>query len=174
METMNIHPLVVHFPIALLALYSLLEVARLPVITRQAWWFGSKAMLVILGTIGGWFAIQTGEMASELYQGTQTMNLIELHEQFGNASIVCYVILAVAYLIACADRASIGRGSDRSLRLWILLTRVAHIILFPAVAILLAILGFVLLSITGALGGSIVYGPETDPIVSMIYHLFFP
>ena len=39
--------------------------------------------------------------------------------------------------------------------------------------LLIALVGIVVITITGALGGAIVYGPEVDPIVSVIYHLFF-
>jgi hypothetical protein len=31
----------------------------------------------------------------------------------------------------------------------------------------------ILVTIVGALGGALVYGPEVDPVVSVVYHLFF-
>ncbi len=37
--------------------------------------------------------------------------------------------------------------------------------------IVLAIAGLVLMTVVGALGASLVYGPEIDPAVSFIYHL---
>jgi len=36
-----------------------------------------------------------------------------------------------------------------------------------------ALIGAVCLTITGALGGAMVYGPTSDPFVSFIYTLFF-
>jgi len=38
---------------------------------------------------------------------------------------------------------------------------------------LLALLGLVLIIITGGLGAAIVYGPNVDPFVNFIYSIFF-
>ena len=44
---MNIHPIFVHFPIALLTLYSLAELIRWRRITELAYWFYVKAFAMI-------------------------------------------------------------------------------------------------------------------------------
>lgn len=49
--TTNIHPLLVHFPIALLTVYSLLEAVPLKRIQKLPYWFYVKAVLLITGTI---------------------------------------------------------------------------------------------------------------------------
>jgi hypothetical protein len=41
------------------------------------------------------------------------------------------------------------------------------------VFVVLAVLGFLALSVTGALGNAITRGPESEPITSFVYHLFF-
>lgn len=38
---------------------------------------------------------------------------------------------------------------------------------------MLALLGIIAVTITGALGGAISHGANTDPVVQMIYNLFF-
>ncbi|MFA4887422.1 MAG: hypothetical protein WC595_04365, partial [Candidatus Nanoarchaeia archaeon] len=48
--------------------------------------------------------------------------------------------------------------------------------LFPlidkkALGIILSLIGLMLITITGALGGSIVYGTDTDPVVKLIYKI---
>ena len=48
---MNIHPLLVHFPIALLTIYSLLELVPFKQIYRQSYWFYTKAIILIIGSI---------------------------------------------------------------------------------------------------------------------------
>ena len=40
--------------------------------------------------------------------------------------------------------------------------------------ILLALVGLVCITITGGLGGTMVYGPNADPFFGVIYKLMFP
>jgi hypothetical protein len=39
------------------------------------------------------------------------------------------------------------------------------------VSILLAIVGLILITVTGALGGILVYGPDVDPVAKLLYSL---
>ena len=52
----NIHPLLVHFPIAFLVLYSLLEIVSLKDLNTVYGFQIQKLFLVITGFIGGLFA----------------------------------------------------------------------------------------------------------------------
>jgi uncharacterized membrane protein len=171
---MNIHPLFVHFPIALLVFYAILEIVRIPLLTRQAWYFGTKAVLLIGGLVGGFAALQTGELAEEAYQGTASMPLVELHSTFATAVMIVYGILAAIYLIQCGIRTDTGNRIPAFLRkAWGILEGVNQAIFKTPILILGSIAGLILITIVGALGGAIVYGPEVDPIVSFIYHLLF-
>lgn len=53
-----------------------------------------------------------------------------------------------------------------------LLNSLSEIVLSNPLAIVLALLGLGALMITGALGGAITYGPDADPIVSIVYKIF--
>lgn len=166
---MNIHPAFVHFPIALLIVYAVLECIRPSYVMKHRSWHDIKAAFVILGTLSAFAALSTGEMAEENLQGSQHQ-LVELHSFFATASTWIFAILAVAYLIALVTE-HVSALSSHSW--WKTISGIGAFIEKPFIAISLALLGIVSLTITGALGGALVYGPDVDPIVSFIYHLFY-
>jgi hypothetical protein len=53
------------------------------------------------------------------------------------------------------------------------IVRIAKTILTTPIAPILAILGFVGLSIVGALGATLVYGPDFDPATSLVNKMLF-
>ncbi len=122
---MNIHPLFVHFPIALLTLYALFEIF-IPIKIRAfkllkkentvfyKWlidpvWNSIKAFLVIAGTLIAFPTLQTGELAEEvfrdaatspeLFHQSQVAQLIEVHSTFANITVGIFAVLAVAYIV---------------------------------------------------------------------------
>ena len=174
MPILNIHPIFVHFPIALLTVYALFEVCRLPVLTRQQWWFPVKGILLIIGVCGGAAALLTGKAAEGAYFGTSTMNLVRLHSAFAQASVWVYGLLTALYIIEWLRREKLLMFLPNGLQqLWNALCTIELTFFLAPILILGAIAGLSLITITGALGGAIVYGPDIDPIVSVIYHLFF-
>lgn len=177
---MNIHPLFVHFPIALLVSYSLLEVtapfsARL---RRQAWVAPVKAFLLYMGVLAAFAALVTGGMAEDVVRGVNPRAfIIEAHEPFAWATTLIYIVLAAASLVRLFDREGWGDrivGSNRLFaRIWSVKKQVARFVLDTRLLPLLALLGLIAITITGGLGAAIVYGPDVDPIVRVIYHLFW-
>lgn len=167
-----IHPAVVHIPIGLLTVYSILEFVRFKKVLAQPYWFYIKAILVIFGTLGTFVALQTGELIEDLFQSS----LMETHSTFATATTIVYGIIAGAYLVLWIE---VDAANWKFLRLggvdklWKVLTVLSRIILKPWLVVLLSLLALSLLTITGALGGALVHGPEVDPVVSFVYHLFF-
>ena len=186
---MNIHPLFVHFPIALLVVYTFLEVGSLLVLgilrvfRREGPSVGVllsgksfhdiKAFLVVMGTALAFVTLQTGEWAEHALRTTTSegvrfatssspFRLIEMHSSFATASVAVFTILAVAYICRLAW-----------FRKFKIFNFVSELVLNPWIRVILALVGAVLILITGALGGAITYGPTTDPFVSMIYGWFF-
>lgn len=162
---MNIHPLFVHFPIALLTVYALAEMLWFEKIKNQAWWWNVKALLLGVGTLGGFAALQTGEIAEEIRGGSQ---LIETHSTYAAATVWIFGILALMYVIA-GIRMYFGSYVQAGVsgRIFTFFSTIERVVV--RIAPLLACVGLVTLMITGALGGAIVYGPDTDPVVSFIY-----
>lgn len=178
---MNIHPLFVHFPIGLLVVYSVLEVGAylFAALRRQAWVVSVKTFLLFVGVLAALVTIVTGVMAKEsIGEGDPVSStIIGVHAPFAVATTILYLVLAAAYLIRLFDRNGwwdrIVETNSFFARVWSFKKYVAHLVLDTPLLPLLALLALIGITITGALGASIVYGPDIDPFVSFIYHLFW-
>ena len=94
----SVHPLVVHFPIALLLTAFLLDglgmIFRRPGLHRVALWN------LCLGTVGAVAAVLTGLEASEIAKHTfEIHRVMERHEQLGIATAISAGILTIARLL---------------------------------------------------------------------------
>lgn len=162
---MNIHPLLVHFPIAFFVLYSGMEILRLKVFTKQPWWFYTKAVLVILGTLAGIVARQAGEMAYELLSSGTKMPLVETHEFFAGATLVVFGFLAVCYGVEWYMR-----SHENVQNSWMVKARkVALFVIHTPVSFFLGLVGLGLIITTAGLGGMIVYGSSVEPVIPWLY-----
>ncbi len=170
---MNIHPLIVHFPVALLIIYALFEIARFPFITRQEYYFYVKASLLILGSLSSLLSFLTGDTAKEVggYGGSK---VVEMHETFATITVWIFAIIASAYLIAWVNRQNIFmkfRSGGMLAKAWSIKTKFSHLILHSYVVIPLAIAGLISVTITAGLGGALVYGLKFDPFMAPIFRL---
>lgn len=59
---MDIHPVTVHFPIALLTVYGLMELVWSKRLKKEQAWFYVKASFLILGVISAYAALSTGRL----------------------------------------------------------------------------------------------------------------
>lgn len=172
---MNIHPVFVHFPIALLTLYALSELLYVKKLRELPFMFYTKAIVVILGALSSFVTLQTGEWAAAQYQASTTLKIIAVHSSWADLTVGVFTLLAASYLVlwlgkyprlvAWLTQTSYVRP------LWRLCTMVAHWCVETPLVVALAAAGLAAITITGALGGSLVYGSEVDPVVSFIYHL---
>ena len=96
----------------------------------------------------------------------------EIHVDFAITTTVVYTILAVVYSLTWFKDPICRRLNAGLLhKVWNSVDRIREILMNRVVLFILSGLGFVLLSITGALGGALAYGPDVDPVVSFLYHL---
>ena len=168
---LNVHPLLVHFPIALLTVYALMELLRIKRLQAHPHVFALKAFLVIVGALSLVVTYQSGELIEEQYAIGELNLTVERHATFALASHVAFGILGLGYVVRVLREAYAQKPIWNTF-LGASLQRFSNVVSGSCVAPCLAFLGLVSLTITGALGGAIVHGPEIDPMVNLIYHLF--
>jgi uncharacterized membrane protein len=172
---MNIHPIFVHFPIALLTVYAILELIRFKKITDQTWFEYVKGSFVIIGALSSSLALQTGELAEELYEkNNEVSNLIETHANWAGFASYLFAILAVLYAIHFVIKSPLHIKIQNTFvkPFWLFIVSISET-LFKTVWFMMiaSFVGIIAITITGALGGAIVYGPDVDPVVKIIYSL---
>lgn len=176
---MNIHPIFVHFPIALFSLYAILELIRIRKLTGTETYFNLKAFLSIVGVASTVITIQTGELARSILQvSPETQNLIRVHSSFAKLTELIFLFIAASYAVVFFERYFASTRlfafvtQNRFAKpIWQLGKSIAYSIQRPLIICVLALCGLVAVTVTGALGGAIVYGPDIDPIVTFVYNL---
>ncbi len=161
-----------------------MELVRFKKVTNQAYWFYSKAMFLFVGGLGALAALFTGDTAREAVQAgefapaiTNFKAVVSMHENFADLSVAIFGILALCYLVLWLNRENLGTrlGLTGTLqKMWLLKIKVAHFIVETPFVILMAVLGLICITITGGLGGTMVYGTQADPFFGIIYKLMFP
>ncbi|HUZ93261.1 MAG TPA: DUF2231 domain-containing protein [Candidatus Paceibacterota bacterium] len=169
---MNLHPAFVHLPIGLLTLYVLFEVVPFGRWYPRAAWEDIKFFLVAVGGLGLLAALATGQLAESSTMARAARNVLRLHKNFAGLSTAIFGILAAAYLIRWifekhADLLGPFAADFSFVR------DAANVVLKRRIAVPMALAGFIALSITGALGGIIVYGQNVDFMTKFVYSLFF-
>jgi uncharacterized membrane protein len=171
MQSLNhIHPMIVHFPIAILTVYALMEIFRFPFLNNKSYWFYVKATFAILGTLAALVTIPTGLLIKmELADDPYISRIVNVHAPFAVGTTVIFLIIALAYWVAWREKEAALMGRSYFSRLsWL-----KRLVLDTPLVILLALIGLVSVVITGALGASMVYGPDFEPVVHFVYNLFF-
>ncbi len=93
----GLHPLAVHFPIALLLVVPLVIGIGLVVRPRQGV-LGVAFLLLVLGTGGAWLAAATGESAGRLADRSGGVAaILERHEELAETTRTLFTALTLAY-----------------------------------------------------------------------------
>lgn len=168
---MNFHVVSIHFPIAFLSLYSVLELLRFRRLNRELWLQQLKALLVVLGFISAVVSYQTGDMIQRQFRTGSLKGLVQTHAWFAGLTLIIYGVIALGYLIALLKpRLTISSASSSTPKyVGEALAAIERVLALPAVRVMFALAGLAAVTVTGALGGAIVYGPDVDPIVKIIY-----
>jgi uncharacterized membrane protein len=94
----NMHLKIVHFPIAFLMLYPLMELIFL--FTRKDFFSKSAILFLAIGVIGSFFAVLSGNQAFELINNWTTLKkeIFHTHQTFANLTVWYFtILLAVRY-----------------------------------------------------------------------------
>lgn len=169
----NIHPMVVHFPIALLTVYAVAELLRFKKLLKSDSWFLVKAVMLWVGILGAFVALQSGEAIEDQFSQGSFAVLVETHSMWAALTSWIFGFLAVMYLIAALRRFDIVKeekmGRSRIART---IFTVSKIVVDKWIVVLFALFGLFAITVTGALGGAIVHGASVDPVVQVIYDTF--
>jgi uncharacterized membrane protein len=137
----NLHPKIVHFPVALLVAYSFLEI--LGILIKKESISQTAYVLLLLGVIGAIAAVLTGNQADEVAKmwfgrfKFNTAGLISLHETYATISLFIFTgILALRTYLIIKKKFN---------------TKIKYLFIF------LAIIGFYFIIETGMIGGELVY-----------------
>lgn len=164
--TYNIHPLFVHFPIALLFLYSIIKIIPFKKWFPEISWKDIERVLLLVGVLGAFAALTTGEIAEGIVQADH--QLVEAHALFATISTWVYVVLFIGELVTIPRLKSYVQKYKGYHSVFMVIERVLS---NKALIILLSVIGLVAISITGMLGGVIVYGLSADPIAPLLLSL---
>lgn len=93
-----LHPLVIHFPIALLMIAPLFILIGM-ILKRSAREIALSALiLMLLGTAGTYVAVETGEAGAKLVERTPDINaVLERHEEMAEQTRLLFTILTVVF-----------------------------------------------------------------------------
>ena len=140
---MDVHPLVIHYPIAFLSTYAVFELLRFRKLLALPYWFHIKATLAVIGELGALATVIAAYMSADLAGESA---LADIYKNFIIITTVIFGIISLAYLK------------------WPEMLR-------PVVIIPLAVIGLFFIVVSGGFFGAIVYGTHFDPLLAPIFKL---
>ena len=167
---MNIHPIFVNFPVALFTLYSISEIVHSKKLNSAGWWFGVKASMLFIGTLSAFPSVITGKMIEDEFERGAFHKLVETHQNFAYMTTIFFMVVSLLYLVAILDRTSFAE-KWRQNPLFRRIAAINSFLLGSWFAVLVGLAGLALITITGALGGAIVRGPDVDPVARFVYNM---
>jgi uncharacterized membrane protein len=164
--TYNIHPLFVHFPIALLVLYAVLKILPFERWIPKMSWRHVQQILLLGGVLGAMVASSTGEIAEHIVRPDR--QIVEMHAFFAAASTWIFGILLVGEILFFLNPYIAKKFPVSVSKFFIAVER---IITNRVIGLCLAIVGIIAISVTGLLGGVMVYGTTADPVAPLVFKL---
>jgi uncharacterized membrane protein len=135
-STSHIHPMIVHFPIALITIGFLADVVYL-FLKEEKWLLKSAFYLMLIGTLGSIAAWASGHLfTSEPVQGA----IVEVFEKHETGALITMIVMLI--------------GS--SFRIWLVANKREESLL-KWVAFAIYFIGFCAVTFTGLMGGTMVY-----------------
>lgn len=160
----NIHPIFVHFPIALLFVYSLIKIVPLQKWFQNVSWKHIERTFLAVGVLGAFVALSTGEIAEHLTRPDH--DLVEMHALFATTATWIYALLLAGELLSFSMAwITTKLKVEKVLKVLVFLK---DILTHRIISGILAILGLLAISITGLLGGVMVYGTSADPVAGLV------
>lgn len=165
---MDLHPLVVHFPIAMLFVWSVIEIVR-----PQKWipavsWGSVQVVMLGVGFFGALAALITGDIAAEGLQN----EIVDVHETVAQITTFIYAVFVVDMALPFVLRVLVRILPEGLYAMCVRVARIVESIMQRSfVRRMGALLGVIFLTLTGMLGGAMVYGPNADPLTPYVLTL---
>ncbi len=166
---MNIHPLFVHFPIAFLLLYAIIKILPLPRWLPNVAWRQIERALLVVGVIGAFIASSTGETAEHLVHPPR--QVVEMHSLFADSATWIFAALLLGEIAAWIDTTLCQTGKITSAAIRKVVHIIQGVLCNRIIAFVLALCGLIAITLTGLLGGVMVYGTTADPLAGIVLRL---
>ncbi len=153
---LNVHPIFVHFPIAMLVVYSIIKILPMRRFFPNVSWREIENALLVVGVFGSFAAIFTGLIAKGIVKPRE--ELVKMHELFAISTATIYSVLLIS------EALYFFKKNQR-------VNSIYRIVTAPTISRILAILGLIAVVTTGLLGGVIVYGTSMDPLAPFVLRL---
>lgn len=163
----NIHPIIVHFPIALLTIYSLIKILPVRKWFNNFAWQDVEIVILVAGVLGAMASSSTGEIAEHLARPPH--QLVETHAGFAAATTWVYGLLLAGEILAWLKNKLLNNPKFTEYQNYI--NPVIGLLQNRFIVILLAVAGLIAVFITGLLGGVMVYGVTADPLAPFVVKL---
>ena len=135
----TLHPIIIHFPIALLLIAPILVLLGIILPKQGRGLLIAAFVVMVLGTIATYFAVATGEAAAELAERTPGVGaVLERHEDMAETTRAIFTALTVVFagilFVPSLLKRNLGRKSAAVINL-------AFLVFYAAGAIVLANVG---------------------------------
>lgn len=140
---LDIHPLVIHYPIAFLTTFAVLELLRFRKLLGLPYWFYIKAALLTVGEISAIVTVVAAFMSNAL---ASDIRLVEMYKLFIAITALIFGLISLIYLK------------------WPKILR-------PEIIIPLTLIGLFFIIVAGGLFGATVYGTQFDPFLAPVFKL---
>jgi energy-converting hydrogenase Eha subunit C len=139
---MDLLPLIIHYPIAFLTVYSAFEFLRFRKLIEQSQWHYVKGVILIIGELGALASVIVARLpSSTLAHGS---DLVEVYKTFMTITALIFGVITVLYLK----------------------NRVKPIVVIP-----LSLIGLFFVVVSGGLFGATVYGTQFDPYLAPVFKI---
>jgi uncharacterized membrane protein len=173
------HPILVHIPIAFLTIYTLLEICTsffVRLNTKTVFYI--KAFLMLIGIVGVSGALATGEVASQLNRDFVSRTILRAHEEWAEFTsgffwipAILYILMILSYERSYFEAKIISLFGQQKIIITIfsLVSKVSNFVQKNHwILVIFALVGLVAVTVTGALGGALVYGKDADPFIQIV------
>lgn len=162
--TYNIHPIFVHFPIALLFLYSFVKILPFKRWFPRVAWKDIERALLLVGVLGAFAALATGETAEHLVGPNR--ELVNMHSTFATLATWLYGALLVGEILSVINPIFLPKISSPGVTKFA--QALEKLLCNNGFSKLLAFCALIAIFVTGLLGGVMVYGTTADPLAPTV------